>query len=148
MRAEAILPTAFAAGSARTGVHTEHLMAKTLEQIQQQIEKLERQAEALKNKETAQVVQRIRIAIAHYDLTPEDLFGTKSGKAAPLKKAKADVKKDADKKATAAKVSRKGIPVAIKYRDGAGNTWTGRGSKPRWLMAAIASGKKVEDFTI
>jgi len=148
MRAEAILPAAFAAGSARTGVHTEQLMAKTLEQIQQQIEKLERQAEAIKNKEAAEVVKRIRIAIAHYDLTAEDLFGTQAGKVAPLKRAKADGKKDAGMKATTVKASRKGIPVAIKYRDGAGNTWTGRGSKPRWLVAAIEGGKKVEDFAI
>lgn len=123
-------------------------MAKTLEQIQQQIAKLEQQAEALKSKEAAGVIQRIRIAIAHYDLTPEDLFGTKAGKAAPLTKTKANGKRGVGKKAITARLSRKGIPVAIKYRDAAGNTWTGRGSKPRWLVAAIASGKKVEDFTI
>ena len=123
-------------------------MAKTLEQIRQQIEKLERQAEAIKTKEAVGVVQRIRIAIAHYDLTPEDLFGTKGGQVAPLRKTEVNGKKAAGKKATAPRASRKGIPVAIKYRDGAGNTWTGRGSKPRWLVAAIASGKKVEDFSI
>ena len=27
-------------------------------------------------------------------------------------------------------------------------TWAGRGLKPRWLTAAIKSGKKVEDFAI
>jgi DNA-binding protein H-NS len=39
--------------------------------------------------------------------------------------------------------------VAVKYRDGAGNTWTGRGRMPRWMMAATKRGKaKKEDFLI
>src|SRR6476619_4669623 len=31
--------------------------------------------------------------------------------------------------------------VAVKYRDKAGNTWTGRGRMPRWLTAATKGGK-------
>src|SRR6478752_3698584 len=31
--------------------------------------------------------------------------------------------------------------VAVKYRDKAGNTWTGRGRMPRWLVAAMKGGK-------
>jgi DNA-binding protein H-NS len=42
----------------------------------------------------------------------------------------------------------KGRKAPIKYRDRAGNTWAGRGAKPRWLVAAIKKGKKVEDFLI
>jgi len=42
----------------------------------------------------------------------------------------------------------KGKKVAAKYRDRAGNTWAGRGAKPRWLVAAIKEGKKLEDFAI
>ena len=38
--------------------------------------------------------------------------------------------------------------VAAKYRDGAGNSWSGRGLHPKWLKAAIAAGKKIEDFAI
>jgi len=39
--------------------------------------------------------------------------------------------------------------VAVKYRDDAGNTWTGRGRMPRWLTAATKGGKaKKEDFLI
>ncbi len=39
--------------------------------------------------------------------------------------------------------------VAPKFKDPAtGQTWAGRGQKPRWLAAAIASGKKLEDFAI
>jgi len=42
----------------------------------------------------------------------------------------------------------KGKKVAAKYRDRAGNTWAGRGAKPRWLVTAIKEGKKLEDFAI
>jgi DNA-binding protein H-NS len=39
--------------------------------------------------------------------------------------------------------------VAPKYRDPAtGTTWTGRGKKPKWVEAALASGKKLEDLAI
>jgi DNA-binding protein H-NS len=44
--------------------------------------------------------------------------------------------------------SLKGKKVPPKYRDRAGNTWAGRGAKPRWLVAAIKEGKKLEDFAI
>jgi len=39
--------------------------------------------------------------------------------------------------------------VAVKYRDKAGNTWTGRGRMPRWMVAATKGGKaKKEDFLV
>ena len=44
--------------------------------------------------------------------------------------------------------SLKGKKVPPKYRDKAGNTWAGRGAKPRWLVAAVKEGKKLEDFAI
>jgi DNA-binding protein H-NS len=44
--------------------------------------------------------------------------------------------------------SLKGKKVPPKYRDSAGNTWAGRGARPRWLVAAIKEGKKLEDFAI
>ncbi len=40
--------------------------------------------------------------------------------------------------------------VAPKYRnpDNLEETWAGRGLKPRWLAAALKTGKKLEDFSI
>jgi DNA-binding protein H-NS len=35
-----------------------------------------------------------------------------------------------------------------KYRGPDGDTWTGRGNKPRWLASAMKEGKKLEDFLI
>ena len=42
----------------------------------------------------------------------------------------------------------KGRKVPPKYRGPSGETWAGRGVRPRWLVAAIKGGKKLEDFLI
>ena len=42
----------------------------------------------------------------------------------------------------------KGKKVPPKYRSRSGDTWAGRGAKPKWLVAAIKGGKKLEDFLI
>src|SRR5262245_14448530 len=42
----------------------------------------------------------------------------------------------------------KGRKVPPKYRSPSGETWAGRGAKPRWLVAAIKGGKKIDDFLI
>jgi DNA-binding protein H-NS len=42
----------------------------------------------------------------------------------------------------------KGRKVPPKYRGPLGETWAGRGVRPRWLVAAIKGGKKLDDFLI
>jgi DNA-binding protein H-NS len=43
----------------------------------------------------------------------------------------------------------KGRKVAPKYRDSqTGQTWAGRGARPRWLLARLKAGKKLDDFLI
>jgi len=42
----------------------------------------------------------------------------------------------------------KGKKVPPKYRGPSGETWAGRGARPRWLVAAIKGGKKLDDFLI
>ncbi len=41
-------------------------------------------------------------------------------------------------------------PVAVKYRDpsDAGNTWTGRGRKPKWIEAKLAAGHSLESLAV
>lgn len=41
-------------------------------------------------------------------------------------------------------------PVEIKFRNplNALETWTGRGRQPRWVAAALAAGKKLEDLRL
>ena len=42
----------------------------------------------------------------------------------------------------------KGRKLAAKYKGPSGELWAGRGAKPRWLVAAIKGGKKLDDFLI
>ena len=44
--------------------------------------------------------------------------------------------------------SLKGKKVPPKYRSPSGETWAGRGVKPRWLVAAMKRGKKLDQFLI
>jgi DNA-binding protein H-NS len=41
-------------------------------------------------------------------------------------------------------------PVAPKYRnpDQPSETWAGRGKQPRWLVAQLGSGRRIDDFRI
>jgi DNA-binding protein H-NS len=41
-----------------------------------------------------------------------------------------------------------GRKVPVKYRDRMGNTWTGRGKMPLWLVAAEKAGRKREAFLV
>jgi DNA-binding protein H-NS len=42
----------------------------------------------------------------------------------------------------------KGRKVPPKYRGPSGETWAGRGARPRWLVAAIKGGRRLDDFLI
>jgi DNA-binding protein H-NS len=44
--------------------------------------------------------------------------------------------------------SLRGRKVPPKYKSPSGDTWAGRGQRPKWLVAALKKGKKVEDFLI
>lgn len=113
-------------------------MAKTFQQIQKQIESLTREAHDLRKKEIADVVARIKEAIAVYGLTAQDLglAGTR-GRPPKVKAVAAPTPK-----------AKKTRTVKVKYRDNAGNTWTGRGSRPRWLRDALAGGKSIESYLV
>ena len=70
-------------------------MAKTLTQINRQIEKLQRQADALKQQEVTGVITRIKTAIDHYGLTASDLglAGSRGGSKASSAARKAGASK-------------------------------------------------------
>jgi DNA-binding protein H-NS len=48
----------------------------------------------------------------------------------------------------ATKGSMKGRKVPPKYRSRSGETWAGRGARPKWMVEALKKGKKMEDFLI
>lgn len=101
-----------------------------------QIDVLKREAEELRRKEVAGVVDRIKDAIKAYGLTASDL-GLSGARAAGA--GKPGPKKRAGRK------SGKGV---VKFRDEAGNVWGGRGPRPAWLRQALADGKQLSDFAV
>jgi len=64
-------------------------------------------------------------------------------KAARTPRAKASVATATDREGSTAK-----SPVAPKFRGPTGETWTGRGRAPRWLMALEADGHSRETYRI
>ena len=103
----------------------------TLQELMAQKEALDRQIEQTRTKERDQAIEKVQALMAEYGLTAADLGGR-----------------------TAAKTGRKtkstgGAKVAAKYRNAStGESWSGRGLQPRWLKAAIASGRKIGDFAV
>lgn len=101
----------------------------TLQEMIAQKEALERQISEATQKGRADAIEKVKAMMAEHGLKTSDLGGkTNSG--------------------SKAKVT-PGKKVAAKYRHPSTNeTWSGRGLQPRWLKAALASGKKIEDFVV
>ena len=51
-------------------------------------------------------------------------------------------------KSNSGKSSLKGKKVPPKYRSPSGETWAGRGQRPKWMVEALKKGKKMESFLI
>ncbi|APU49898.1 hypothetical protein F949_02968 [Acinetobacter junii NIPH 182] len=46
------------------------------------------------------------------------------------------------------KTTRKAVEPRYRNKNNADETWTGRGKQPRWLVAELEKGAKLEDFLI
>ena len=103
----------------------------SLQDLIAQKEALEREIERTKQQGRTDAIEKIRALMAEYDLSAGDLAG-KAGKSSRGKSAKGKTTK-----------------VPAKYRDSStGETWSGRGLQPRWLKAALAAGRKLDEFTL
>ena len=78
-----------------------------------------------RDRERAEIKQKIEALFQSSGLTMADLFGGRGGARA--------------KSGSAAKYANP---------DNRSETWTGRGRKPNWLVAKLGKGAKLEDFTI
>ncbi len=96
----------------------------TLDQLIAQAQKLNQQISELRRAQREQAIAEIRELMMLHGLTPQDL-------SKPPKPSGAS-----------------GKPVAAKFADRNGNSWSGRGLKPRWLTAALNEGKQLEDFAV
>jgi DNA-binding protein H-NS len=124
---------------------------KSLARIEKEIEALEREADAIRKKEAAGVVARIKEAIAHYNLSAQDLgLATEPRGRRGVARASRRVRPDNNPlsngfaKAAGARSRPAGGPA--QFQDEAGNTWSGRGRRPEWLKEALRSGKTLDDL--
>lgn len=99
----------------------------SLKELLAQKEALDKEIENTKKQARSEAIGKVRALMLEYGLSSADL-NTKS----------------------AAKASaRSGGKVAVKYRNSAtGDTWSGRGLRPNWLKAALAVGRKIDDFAV
>lgn len=105
----------------------QNLLAQKAALEKQQAE-LDKQLQDARRAERSSVINQIKSLMAEHGLSVADLGS--GGK-------------------VAGKSANAGRKVAPKYRNPAtGETWTGRGLQPKWVQAAVASGKKLEDFAI
>jgi DNA-binding protein H-NS len=118
-------------------------MAKSYQQLQAQIDSLQKKADAARKKELEGVISEIKSVIEKWGVTAEDLgLSPESGTRSRATK-KAVPKRGA--KSVSAKTANVG---AVKYQDRAGNVWSGRGPRPAWLRAAIEAGQALEEFLV
>jgi DNA-binding protein H-NS len=88
---------------------------------------LEKEIDTTRKQERAEAISKVRTLMQQYGLTVSDLNA--KGLAKPGS-------------------ASKGGKVAVKYRNAAtGDTWSGRGLQPKWLKAALAAGRKIEEFS-
>jgi DNA-binding protein H-NS len=117
---------------------------KSYADIVKQIESLKAEAETQRKKEVDGVIGRIREAISVYNLTAEDLgFAATKAKAAAAQPALPGTRQT-----KASKARKAGVKAAVKYSNGNGGTWAGRGKRPVWLRDALAGGKTLADFAV
>lgn len=101
-----------------------------LQQLLDQKVALEKEIDATRRQQKSDGIAQVRALMTEYGLTAADL-SVRTGPRAGASKAG------------------KGAKVAAKFRDAAtGSTWSGRGLQPKWLKAAITSGRKLQDFKI
>lgn len=105
--------------------HTSYLEAHT--DIEKQIAKLQKEKEALTNRHRTTAITSIVKSIREYDITIEEIqnaLATKTAKQGKLS------------------------TLAPKYRHPSGETWSGRGRPPLWIVTAEQSGQSRDKFLI
>ena len=118
----------------------QELVAQKAELDKQKADLEKQIADALKA-ERAGVINQIKGLMASHGITLADL-SVRVGRPPKAATTATTAVGDAAAEASVRK-------VAPKYRDATtGDTWSGRGLKPRWLTAALESGRSLSDFAI
>jgi DNA-binding protein H-NS len=103
------------------------------EDIGRFLDELQAEREKRKVGKRKELKDRIRNLLKEEGLSVEDVFPA-----------------DGRGRARAPKGKPLGVERPVKYRNPAdvSQTWTGMGRKPGWLVEALASGKRIEEFAV
>jgi DNA-binding protein H-NS len=90
---------------------------------------LEKQIAEMQQSERAEAIAQVKSLMAQHGLSVADIASKANGPKISGPKA--------------------GAKVAAKYRNPAtGDSWSGRGLKPKWLQSALAAGRSLADFAV
>ncbi len=103
----------------------------TLKELLNQKAELDKAIESTRKQELANAIAQVKSLMHEYGLTAADISGKPPARAPGAAK------------------GGKGGKVAAKFRNAAtGDSWSGRGLQPKWLKAALASGRQLSDFAV
>ena len=111
---------------------------------------LDKQIADIQHRERSGAVMQVKTLMAQYGLSLADISASGAGSASPSS-AKGVAKPSVVSKPVVMRRKSKsaGKKVAAKYRNAAtGDSWSGRGLKPKWLTAALATGRQLSDFAV
>jgi DNA-binding protein H-NS len=119
-------------------------MNKTYAQLAREIEALQASANKLLALEVQSAIAGINQSIALYGLTAGDLRfeGARSTSSSVPASGHRQAKGAASSSGSAPKSS------DVKFSDGKGQVWSGRGPRPIWLRNALLQGRKLESFAV
>jgi DNA-binding protein H-NS len=102
-------------------INVDKMSLKDLLELEAKVQKAISNA---RERERAEIKQKVETIVQTAGFSVSELFGSRGGV--------------------------RGKSVAAKYAnpDDRSQTWTGRGRKPKWLVAKIEKGAKLEDFAI
>jgi DNA-binding protein H-NS len=102
-------------------INVDKMSLKDLLELEAKVQKAVSNA---RERERAEIKQKVEAIVQTAGFSVSELFGSRGGA--------------------------RGKSVAAKYvnPDDRTQTWTGRGRKPKWLVAKIEKGAKLEDFAV
>lgn len=106
-------------------INLQEVMARKQE-LNEQIADIDRKIAAAHQQAKREVIEQVKGLMRDHGLSLRDLRGGK-----PL-----------------AHGPKAGTKVPVKYRDADGNTWTGRGLKPKWVQTFLGNGGDLSSIQV
>jgi DNA-binding protein H-NS len=109
--------------------------------LKARIAKLQKQLAAAEDSKGPSI-RKVRALMKKLGVTVADLAEAPAAKAAKSGQVRGRPKK------SAAASKKPGAKIPVKYRDENGNTWTGRGKTPLWIVEAEKAGKSRDTLKV